>query len=285
MIQKRVLLIHRDNDNYRNLTGWWSYPVPEFTWTSRRVKDGFKIDLTGTERDYDLVVLDDWIFGAIDNCNLPLAYVTVDSARSDEQLRKNIEQSRHADVILVDSDRLDKFTRRGSPVRRFAYAVNEHLYYPREKEYDVAFLCWPTTERRKIQSQCEWICKKYNWRFLSGTWSNYQDYARAIGSAKIVIHKSHVEQARSWRVFDVMASRGCLLTNPIPEVSGDMLETNKHYRVYNGEKSLEREICDLMDGEKWQEIAETGYNHVMANHVWSVRSKQLYDQLAEMFKW
>ena len=51
-----VLLIHRDNDNYRKLTGWWSYPVPEFTWDTLKVQpNGFVA--TPNIQGVDLIVL------------------------------------------------------------------------------------------------------------------------------------------------------------------------------------------------------------------------------------
>ena len=140
MKSHRVLLLHRHNHQYRHLTGWWSYAVPEFSWDERSIDaEGFRVNLAGIEREYDLAVLDDWTFGIFDNRKLPLAYVIVDSARSDKQFKRNAEQAVYSDLILVDSDELAKFRSLNRPVRRFAHAVNEQLFYPRPKEYDVAF--------------------------------------------------------------------------------------------------------------------------------------------------
>lgn len=280
----KVLLIHRDNDTYRHLTGWWSYSVPEFTWNTLKVKPvGFVIDMKLAPKA-DLIVLDDWIFGKLKNLNTPLAYCTVDSARSIAQLDRNRKQAEGASLILVDSAPLDSFNGLGIPVRRFAYAVNESLFIPREKVYDVAFLCWPTDERRVVQKACQEICNKHHWSFVTGTY-DWDHYARFLSSAKVVVHFPHVKDARSWRVFDTMASRGALLTMPLPDVSGDGLIRGTHYREYNNTESLERELLALLDFGAWKIIGEAGYDHVMKWHTWQVRSAQLRDTLREVFQW
>jgi len=274
-----VTLIHRESDRYRQLTGWWSYPVSEFTWNVVKVQpDRFSVkpDVSKT----DLLVMDDWIFGDVDKQGKPLAYVTVDSARSDAQLIRNLNQSKQADLLLIDSDSLNRFDPSGKPVRRFAYAVNEKLFYPRPKEYDVAFLCWPTDERRIVQARCEQICQRHGWSFLTGTYEP-QTYAKMIGSAQVVVHSAHVKQARSWRVFDVMASRGCLLTNPIPLIDGDGIIPGVHYQEYRTIDELELQIKYLLDGA-WSEIAQAGYNRVMAAHTWRTRASELRKMVGEV---
>ncbi|RPI29788.1 MAG: glycosyltransferase family 1 protein [Chloroflexota bacterium] len=273
----RVLLVHRDNDNYRNLTGWWSYPVPEFTWHTKKVPP-INFSAWVDPQAYDLAVLDDWIFGDLTLSGVPLAYVVVDSARSAEQLARNLRQARQARLILVDSDDLSKFP---APARRFAYAVNERLYCPRPKTYDVAFLCWPTPARRIVCDQARQICERHGWSFLTGTYPNFREYAAAIGSARVVIHKAHVEQARSWRVFDVMASRGALLSSPLPTVSRDGIVKGVHYTEYREEAELEHELERLLAGDAWEEIAEAGYRHVLEHHTWSVRAKELREMLSK----
>lgn len=282
--QLNVLLVHRESDVYRHLTGWWSYPVPEFRWTALKVKpDWFNVDMSYAAKDTDLVVLDDWIYGQFKHLHIPLVYVTVDSARSAAQRDRNRAQATQADLILCDSDELSNFAGLGKPVRRFAYAVNEHLFYPHEKEFDVAFLCWPTPERREVARWCDAICKKHGWSFATGTY-DWPDYARFLSMAKVVVHKAHVPAARSWRVFDVMASRGCLLSTPLPTVSGDGIENGRHYRTYTNAESLEKELDYLLTDDNWKPIAQAGYEHIMANHTWRTRATQLRATLTDVFK-
>lgn len=280
----KVLLIHRESDVYRHLTGWWSYPVPEFEWTILKVKPEWFIADMDYAPDHDLIVLDDWIFGQIKHAKKPLAYVVVDSARSKAQLERNRQQAQDANLILVDSDNLESFSGIGKPVRRFAYAVNEQLFYPREKIYDVAFLCWPTDERRKVQGWCNDICRRRGWTLATGTY-DWPNYARFLCSAKVVVHKAHVVNARSWRVFDVMASRGCLLSSPLPTISGDGIVSGEHYCEYMNAEQLEHELISLLDDNHWSEIAEAGYQHVMAHHTWSIRATELRETLREVFQW
>ena len=273
-----VVLIHRDNDAYRYLCGWWSYPVPEFTWNVLKVQpSGFVA--TPNIQGVDLIMLEDWIFGKIYKGGRPMVYWIIDSARSDEQLAKNVQQARQADLVLIDSDRTEKFYQLTQPVRRMAYAVNEQVYHPHAKHYDVAFLCWPTPERRKMHDMVHEICERRGWSLLSGTYDN-RSYADALGLSRVVVHKSHVEQARSWRVFDVMATKSCLLTNPIPLIDGDGIRPNEHYAEYYDAEDLEYKLEALVSGG-WEPMAETGYQHVMAHHTWATRAKELRQMIFE----
>ena len=166
-------------------------------------------------------------------------------------------------------------------MKRFAYAVNENLYRPHHKNFDVAFLCWPTPERRVVRNRVEEICNRRGWSFLGNTYQNPLDYADALGLAKVVVHKSHVEQARSWRVFDVMATKSCLLTNPIPLIDGDGIAPNVHYAEYYDAEDLEYKLETLIWRASGRRMAETGYQHVIEHHTWGVRAKQLRYMLHE----
>ena len=97
----------------------------------------------------------------------------------------------------------------------------------------------------------------------------------------MVVHKAHIEQARSWRVFDVMASRGCLLASPLPIVGGDGIEKGVHYAEYRDAAELESELERLLDGDVWAEMAETGYRHVLERHTWSTRAAELREMLGK----
>ena len=277
MTPLRVLIIHRDNDHYRQLSGWWSSPVPEFIWQTKAVKaNDFTLNLKGAERDFDLVVMDDWIFGEVRNRSIPLAYVVVDSARSMAQLGRNLRQAKYADLLLIDSDEPGKFkTVPTKPVRRFAHAVQTDLFYPQEKKHDVGFLCWPTPEREEVREHLAKFCRAKGYSFITGKWPESEKYAEAIRSARLVVHKAHVEQARSWRVFDVMASAGCLLTTPLPEVSGDGIRGAEHYWTYRNLQELESQIETLLADSYWQETARRGHEHIMTHHTWPVRAAEL----------
>ena len=114
---------------------------------------------------------------------------------------------------------------------------------------------------------------------MKGRYANFHDYAAAIGSARVVIHKAHVEHARSWRVFDVMASRGCLLSSPLPTVDGDGIEKGVHYSEYTSLDALEGELERLLISNAWAEMADMGYQHVLAHHTWATRARELREIL------
>lgn len=277
--QLRVLLVHRNSDNYRQLSGWWSHPVPEFTWDVCRVPPvDFTLSLLGYKSKYDLVVVDDWIFGHVIYKELPIAYVVVDSARSDLQLQRNKMQARsmEADIILLDSDSSSKFKDLGTPVMRFAHCVNRDMFKPIEKTHDVAFLCWSTPPRVIVREHLRAFCLKQGYTFLNGTYNNPVDYAQALCSARIVVHMAHVQEGRSWRLFDVMAARGCLLSDHKVSVSGDGLVANEHYVAWHSVEELEGKVDALMHLPTWREgIVQAGYEIVQECHTWGVRAKQL----------
>jgi len=97
----------------------------------------------------------------------------------------------------------------------------------------------------------------------------------------VVVHKSHVEQARSWRVFDVMATNSCLLTNPIPLIDGDGIRPNEHYAEYYDAGDLEYKLECLLTNDTWKQMSETGYQHVLAHHTWKTRAQELRQMLSE----
>lgn len=138
-----------------------------------------------------------------------------------------------------------------------------------------------------MEAQLSEICKRHGWAYLTGTWPNPLEYAEQIGRARVVVHSAHVKEARSWRVFDVMATRGCLLTNPIPLIDGDGITPGVHYWEYDERRGLEHQLTNLLDGgwdstAQAESVAQAGYDHVIQHHTWATRATQLRQMVGEV---
>ena len=224
---------------------------------------------------------------------LPVVYFSIDDTLSEDHLRNRIKQARQADLVLVDHGPLGPFkTEAGRPVLRFNYAVNERVFYPMgHRTTDVVFHCSSgqrqnepgAAERIRVRLLLHTICQRHGWSYRSGV-RGLDKYARSLAQARVVMNVPRTETNRPHRVFDTMAVKSCLLTGPIPRVLGDDIQTGVHYVTFTDDQQLEDMLEYLLEDDGgYEEIAEAGYNLVMANHTWVIRAAQLRATLAEVF--
>jgi hypothetical protein len=277
--QLRVALLHRYSARLinRDVVGWWSYSVPEFEWDHYTLKKDFYIKRSSFEQAYDLIVYEDGkLTGRIDkNADIPVAYVIADSTLSNEHYRVRCQQAAlNADLLLVDWDNLKRFEHLGIPACRFSFATNDRFFYPREKTTDVGFFHHSTPERKKLNQHLAEFCKKRGYSYASGSRIG-EDYARAIGSAKININLGRNPQTRSDRIFDIFLSESCLLCDKLPKVSGEPRQLNKHYLQFRTQDELEGLLDELLQEGTWQVFAEAAYKLGKKYHTWGRRARQL----------
>ena len=204
----------------RNM-GYWSYPVPEFTW-NHLAFPGKEHDGSQMNNGYDIIFQEDagpYYFRGVEK---PLVYLAIDSTLSDDHLESRLIRAEHADLILLDMDKEKRFADIGVPVRRLNYCVNDHLFrdYGLERDIDVSFYCGTNPERGKIRNMLREFCASNDISFETGT-LHPVDYAKAMARSKIVVNWPRVPENRPHRVFDAMACGACLLTGPLPDVPGD----------------------------------------------------------------
>lgn len=279
----QVALIHRKNDRATNkrMVGWWSYPVPEFDWIHFPVDKGFRL-----RRDafngYDLIVYEDGkLHGTFTGTGPPIAYTIVDSTLSDEHYRLRLEQAKQCDLLLVDWDRLDRFTTLGKPVRRFPHAVNDRVMrdHHLEKEIDVGSYQNGTTKRRQLEDWLRRWCKERGYVFEAGTYG-WLDYAIMMNRSKIIVNLARNPETRNHRLFDAMACHACVLTDPPPVVDGDCIEAGTHYVQFRDVYDLEGTLPSLLEGD-WLQYATAGHDLIYQQHTWQVRAQELRAILAE----
>lgn len=288
MRRLKVALIHRDSPRLmaERMVGWWAYPVPQFTWDHFPQLKHFgrkRSDFQG----YDLIFYEDGkISGQITrDADIPVAYLVVDSTLSEKHYQARLAQARlNADLVLVDWDRLERFEGLGLPVRRFSYCVNDRLFYDRclPRQTDVGSFQGGTEDRRKLEADLREWCKQKGFIFATGVMP-HEEYALAMSRCKVVINTNRNKHTRGHRLFDALACRTCLLTNPTPDVSGEYRTLNQHYLQYRSWDELKTILEFLIQSDAWAVFADAGHDLVHIHHTWSARAAELREIIHEEF--
>jgi hypothetical protein len=262
----------------KRMMGWWSYPVPEFKWEHFVKGKGFRIDKSKL-KNYDAIIYEDAkIYGTFIGAGPPVCYHVVDSVISKNHYQHRLKESRQADLILVDQDKLRRFKRQDIPVRRFGYCVNDVLFHDcgLEKTIDVClhYRSKRRPKRVEFRKQLIALCAQKGYALARGQ-RNGKEYARAFNRAKIAVDFSEWPRVRAHRSFDVMASRACLVTSPLPSISGEKRETGIHYFEYQNLEHLETLLGNLLSSGLWRKVADAGHELVQKHHTWAIRAKEL----------
>jgi len=279
----RVGLIHRDHPRHlqHRMIGMWAYEVPQFEVTRLAQPKHFTLNRDDYVDQFDVLFWEDArTVGTIKgNAPIPVVYYAGDSTLTFDHLRHRYEQSRQADLILVDWDDLDTFYDEFILVKRLSYCVNERLFYPHEKTVDVGFYASMTEERRELHDWLTVFCAARGYSYEGGQREGVA-YCAAIGSARVNINMNRNPQTRAHRCFDVMASGSCLITSPMPPVSGEAWEEGLHYLEWIDTCDLGAAIEAALENGLWPYIAGRAFNYVQ-DHTWAARATQLHGLLSE----
>ena len=271
----------------RNM-GWWSYPVPEFTWQHFNLAGG-RNEARSRFQNYDLIFLEDLSGNAgilTGNGGPPVTYLSIDSTLSEKAYQDRLDKARMADLILVDHDQPSRFRINGRRAKRLDYCINDHVFKPLEKTLDMSFHCGSGssrgqpggTERVELRQYLHEIHIGHGYSFRSGA-MGLPEYAESMGHSKVIINWPRVPGNRSHRVLDAMACRACLVTGTIPNIPEDKLERDMHYIAFDKKEELPYLLESLFAEDRWQEIADNGYKLVMENHTWAIRARELRELL------
>lgn len=255
----------------RNM-GYWSYPVPEFTWTHFDGFDASKLN------EFDVVIQEDAGPKRYSGLRKPLIYVAIDSTLSAEHLEARLPRAANAELILVDHGPLEDFYQLDKPVMRWNYCVNDNLMrdYGEPRDIDVSFHCGGrnSEERKQLRLLLSQYCENNGLTFASGV-LHPTDYARSMARSKIVVNWPRHPSNRPHRVFDAMACGACLVTGPLPYVPGDELLAGKDYFEVGKVEEVTQAISNLFELNDWVAMARRGKKTVMAYHTWAIRARQL----------
>lgn len=252
--------------------GYWSYPVPEFTWTHF---DGFDASALNA---FDVVIQEDAGPKRYSGLRKPLVYVAIDSTLSEDHLNARLPRAGNADLILVDHGPLEDFYQLDKPVMRWNYCVNDNLMrdYGEPKDIDVSFHCGGrnSEERQRLRLILAEYCQDNGLTFASGV-LHPTDYARSMARSKIVVNWPRSSLNRPHRVFDTMGTGACLVTGLLPYVPGDLTVPGKDFAEVGAVEDVPAAIGDLLETGDWQGIARNGQELVRNSHTWAIRARQL----------
>lgn len=284
----RVALVHFNSPRqYKRAVGFWAYDVPEFKVTHYGSPKNFKWGRSKFAAGQDIIIREDFkCYGDIaTDADIPLCYYAVDSPASEAHYQKRCQVAAGSDLILVEQDRLERFAHLGAEVRRFGYCVNDKFFrdYGLSKVTDVGMYYMPSPGRGKLNKWLMQFCQRRGYVFRRGKRILSDSYPRAFNESKISINLSFNENCRPHRVFDAMACRSCLVTNPLPDVSGEARKEDRHYREFKDYNHLGQIIDDLLSTGRWRDIADASYKLVMEQHTWRTRAKELRQTLHEVF--
>lgn len=318
----RVALFHRDNW-YRQaprLDGQFAYPVSQFTWEHFNVTKLFKIDLHDF-KGYDILWMDEGKYKSTSRFipNVPhytyqvplVVCYSLYPTLSQGHFERRIQRSQlNADLTLLDHDDLGRWQERlETPVRRLAYSVNERYYCDRgyNRDIDVGFyyVTGFNKERPALDSWLTDFCKRKGYTYhTTGGVNVGVEYAELLARTKVVVHMNRTPNTRPPRIFDVSASGACLLSNPMPRVSGEYWERAFQYSGFDSPVSLEYcefepsdipnysdDDCEnlidrlerLIELDEWEGYSLYAHQYVLACHTWQQRAKELYTILLELF--
>ena len=274
--------------------GWWSYAVPQIGLEWEFIVPGkrFTIDTAElADQGFDAIVHEDFgTPGTYKGRKLPLIYQDIDSTLGDAYHNTRLPIAEQANLILVDQAPLDSFAHLGVPVYRFPYCVNDRLFAAKSAADRTIDVCLHQNKNENFTRQLiaavfdTHICKPLNLVGSQGT-VGYPELAANFSNAKVVLNWPRVPTNRPHRVFDAMAAGAALLTGPLPDVSGDLRQPNKHYRVFSHWGDLVDQIRSLIHNNEFESIAAAGQELVMAHHTWAIRAQQLRTILEAHHLW
>lgn len=282
-----VALIIRDKLALREregrIIGLFSYEVPEFCWTHYAPGKGFRLDRSQFKQ-HDLIILEDGLFGDFGGSGPPVVGIFWDTNWQDYHYHARFEQAKQCDLVFIEQDPLERFAGCGRPVRRLSYCVNDRLFkdYGLDKDVDIAYhVNWKhSQERQRVHKFLEEWSRAMGYVYRGGPVRDSVEYARAFNRARISINQTQVPQNRPHRVFDVLASRSCLLTSPLPDISEEVRTPGVHYLEYHSLDHLARLIESGLGLGKWADYAEAGYR-LSHHYTWRVRARELRRKIEE----
>lgn len=278
MVNVAVVCRKKAFEETRRKQGWFSYPVSDLDWTFYPVEDGETVNKDVLARNgHDVIFWEDWVWNDwTGKSHIPIYAAIVDSNTSAKRRNRYLARAIKADVLLIDQDKLTPFgSKVGKPVFRWQYAVNEHVFAPHPKTVDVAYHVAYTDKRAVYDGVIRSHCRLMNYSLTRGNGLTIDQLAARYGAARIVVHKSTMEQCRSHRFFDALASGACLLTDRVWSVAEDRFQPGVHFAEWQSEGDLQTQITDLLDSGRWKQIAETGRAFVLRFHTWQTRAEQL----------
>ena len=311
----RLALVHRDNwyrDRLR-VDGQFAYPVDGLEWFHVPVDKSFELDVS-VFKQADVIWLDDGKWGTMTivpgkgHRESPIVFYVLYPTLADHfyQTRRDLARE-HADLVLLDHDRLERWQGENFDVRRLAYSVNDRYYRDRGliRDIDVGYYAVWGHNRGRMAFE-HWLsdfCQRKGYTFygLGGRTVN-TEYANLLARTKVVVHMNRTPLTRPPRIFDAAACGAAVLANPMPAVSGEYWEAGQQYIAFDEPQDVYAEMAEpwaeftdrecqevidglelLLDFGEWEPVAQAGKEYVLSCHTWERRAVELRGMLLDCF--
>lgn len=244
---------------------------------------------TNTPEDYGQFDLHIWPDHGEDVLGVPLDWIPPSPNAywcSDAHLGYDyrLKMAKKFDYVFCCQRRaMQEFERDGVPKEKLFFlphAVEPTAYYPMDiiEKWDWAFVGYLNSPHRI--ELLDRFCKEFpnfylGWRNAQVPgWNVLEDAARKFCQAKVIPNMT-VSDDIPMRVFEVLATKRCLITNYIPTLK-ELFVPGKHLRVYDSvDQAIDIAKEMIADDEFRASIAEEGYKEVLAKHTYDHRAKTI----------
>jgi len=259
----------RDNNNLQ-VEHYWAKDADN-------IPDGFDLYFRVDHGDYKYDIpahLKPKVFWALDT-NLRKSF------------KKIIAQAANYDLIFCAmKNGAMHINRKGIKAFWIPFACDPQGYVPQdaEKKYDIGFV--GTTGKGYRPKLLGWLKKKYPNSFIGKI--GFSKIASVYCAAKIgfnyAVRQAGRKSGINMRFFEILGTKTFLLTNRLTDCNVRELgfKDRKHLVLYNNRRQLFKLIDYYLKNDiEREQIAQAGYDFVLANHTYKHRVEQMLRLIEE----
>ncbi|NKI20692.1 glycosyltransferase family 1 protein [Paenibacillus dendritiformis] len=195
--------------------------------------------------------------------------------------------------ILLMSHSLHLASRFQVPIRFFPFGVDPHLFHSAipyaKRAIDVSFVGTQGHHLYKNRNESlRFIEENLQGKAKLSLRKNIflEDLSKHYGNSKIVFNQTaDTIKSFNMRLFEGMGCGALILTDDTPEQSA-LFENGVHYVLYDSKKDmLEKLQYYLSHPDEATKIAAEGQRHVVRNHTYEHRARQVLDLIKALRGW
>jgi hypothetical protein len=245
--------------------------------------------------DYGKFDLNIWVDYGEDALGLPLdwyppspnCYWVSDAHINGAAYKYRMETAKKFDTVFVaQKEFIEQFAADGVQRERIHFmphAFEPDCYRPYEiiNKWDWCFIGHPNSPHRI--DLLDRLCKEFpnwyvGWRNAAVPgYNSLDDIAYKLSQSKVGVNYS-VNKDLNMRVFETMGTRTCLLTDYLDVFEDVGLKDGVNLVTFTNETEAVTKMKKILaDDVRRRTIAETGYQHVLANHTYHHRALQMLE--------